>query len=110
MFGSDFSQPQAATVQSQPTADQNQAATEQESGEDKRVETELATDPQLAEREKHAVADLDRAKEQLQAAKKRAAENYRSAVKGTISGQIFVSTRGGENFELGAVRGGIVRS
>jgi hypothetical protein len=51
--------------------------------------------------------------EQFQAAEQRSKQTYQSATKGTLSGQVFVSTKEGENFKLGAVqvslftRGGI---
>ena len=75
--------------------------------EDKHIEKEKAGEREREETEKRAVADLDRAREQFLAAEQRATESYRSATKGTVSGQIFVSTKGGENFKLGAVQVGL---
>jgi hypothetical protein len=37
----------------------------------------------------------------------RASKAYQNAAKGTLSGQVFVSTAGGENFKLGAVQIGL---
>ena len=46
---------------------------------------------------------MKRLLEQFQVAEQRSAQAYQSATKGTLSGQVFVSTKGGENFKLGAV-------
>jgi hypothetical protein len=40
----------------------------------------------------------------LKAAEKQAAENYESSEKRTLSGQLFVATKGAVNFKLGAVQ------
>jgi hypothetical protein len=62
-----------------------------------------------AERERHdkeekAEADLKHVVEQFQAAEQRSKQTYQSATKGTLSGQVFVSTIGGKNLKLGAVQ------
>ena len=75
--------------------------------EEKRIEEEQAAERERVERkkekEKNADADLKRSLEQFQATEQSAAQSYQSATKGILSGQIFVSTRGGESFKLGAV-------
>lgn len=58
-------------------------------------------------REENAEADLKRSLEQFQAAEQRAAQNYQNATKGTLSGQIFVTTKGAGNYKLGAVKVGV---
>src|SRR5262249_42924083 len=42
--------------------------------------------------------------QEFQAAERRAGKEYQNAAKGTVSGQVFVSTQRGENFKLGAVK------
>jgi hypothetical protein len=56
------------------------------------------------EKEKNAEAGLKPLLEQFQVAEQRSAQAYQSAPKGTLSGQIFVATKGGENAKLGAVQ------
>jgi len=63
-----------------------------------------AAERESAEKEKNAEADLKQSVEKFQAAEQRASQSYQSARKGTLSGQVFVSSRGGENFKLGAVQ------
>jgi len=75
----------------------------QKAAERERVENERDRE----EKEKNANADLLRAEEQFQAAEQPASEAYRSAPKGTVLGQVFVSSREGENFKLGAVEVGL---
>jgi hypothetical protein len=75
--------------------------------EEKRIEEQKAAQREDAEREKSAEADLKQAVEQFQAAEQQASQTYQSATKGTLSGQVFVSSRGGENFKLGAVQVGL---
>jgi hypothetical protein len=60
-----------------------------------------------AENEKKATADLNRLHEQFKSSEQSALQTYQSAAKGTVSGQVFVSTQGGENFKLGAVQIGL---
>jgi hypothetical protein len=72
--------------------------------EEKRIEEQKAVGRERAEKEENAEADLHRSHEQFQATEKRASQTYESAAKGTLSGQIFISTKGGENFKLGAVQ------
>jgi hypothetical protein len=71
--------------------------------EEKRIEKEKAAQREREERAKTAEAHLKRLLEQFQVAEQRSAQAYQSAAKGTLSGQVFVSTKGGENFKLGAV-------
>ena len=82
--------------------------------EAKRTEAQKAADRERLEKERdrkdkeeNANAELRGAAEQFQAAEQRAAEAYRTAPKGTLLGQVFVSSRGGENFKLGAVEVGL---
>jgi hypothetical protein len=76
---------------------------EQHAAEEKRV----AAERERTEKENKAEAELKQLVEQFQAAELRATQDYRSATKGTLSGQVFVSTKGGENFKLGAVQVGL---
>jgi hypothetical protein len=81
--------------------------------EEKRIKEQNAAERERAERERerekerNAEADLKRSEEGFQAAEQRAAKAYQSAPKGTLSGQVFVSSLGGENFKLGAVQVGL---
>jgi len=80
--------------------------------EQKRIEAEKAAEQKAekaaeqerTEKQSKADAELKRAVEQFEVAEQRASKAYDSAVKGTLSGQVFVSTKGGENFKLGAVQ------
>ena len=72
--------------------------------EDKRIEEQKAAERERDEKEKTAEADVNQSRAEFQAAEQRAAQSYRSATKGTLSGQVFVSSKGGENFKLGAVQ------
>jgi hypothetical protein len=83
----------------------------QKAAEEKRIEVKKAAqreyeekEREREEKEKTAVADLWRAAEEFQAAEQCASEAYRTSPKGTVSGQVFVSSREGENFKLGAVQ------
>ena len=60
-----------------------------------------------AQKEKNAEADLKRSVEEFQAAEQSASKAYGSAAKGTLSGQVFVYTAGGEDVKLGAVQIGL---
>jgi hypothetical protein len=73
---------------------------------ERQKQQELA-DQQRQEKEKNAEADLKRVLEQFQVVEQRSAQAYQNATKGTVSGQVFVSTKGGENFKLGAVEVGL---
>jgi hypothetical protein len=68
--------------------------------EGKRIEAQNAAERERAERETNADADLKHALEQFQSAEQHAAQTYQSAPKGTLSGQVFVSSRGGEKFVI----------
>ena len=72
--------------------------------EDKRIEEQKTAERESAEKEKDTEANLKRSVEKFQAAEQRASQSYQSARKGTLSGQVFVSSRRGENFKLGAVQ------
>jgi len=76
---------------------------EQHAAEEKRA----AAERERTEKENKAEAELKQLLKQFQAAEQRATQDYRSATKGTLSGQVFVSTKGGENFKLGAVQVGL---
>ena len=84
--------------------DPTKADVERKSLEDRRIEEQKTAERQRVEREKNAEADLKQAEAEFQAAQRRAAKTSQIAAKGTLSGQVFVSTRGAENFKLGAVR------
>lgn len=71
--------------------------------EEKRIEKEKAAERERDEKEKTAEANVNQSRAEFQAVEERAAQSYRSATKGTLSGQVFVSSKGGENFKLGAV-------
>src|SRR6266487_1752132 len=79
-------------------------AAEQKAVEDKRIEEQKAAERERAEREENAEADIKQSAEKFEAAEQRASQTYQSATKGTLSGQVFVSIAGGENFKLGAVQ------
>jgi tetratricopeptide (TPR) repeat protein len=59
---------------------------------------------EFQKQQKNPEADLKQSLEQSQAAEQRAAQSYKSATKGTLSGQVFVSTEGAENHKLGSVQ------
>jgi hypothetical protein len=75
--------------------------------EEKRIDEQKTAERERAEKDKNAETDLKRAVETFQAAEQRASQTYESAQKGTLSGQVFISTRGRENFKLGAVQVGL---
>jgi hypothetical protein len=75
--------------------------------EEKQIEEQKAAERERAEKEKNVEADLKRSVEKFQAAEQRASQSYQSAQKGTLSGQVFISTTGRENFKLGAVQVGL---
>ena len=77
---------------------------EQRAAEEKRIDQEKAAERGRAEREKGAEADLKQSVEKFQVAEQHASQIYQNAQKGTVSGQVFVSSKGGENFKLGAVQ------
>jgi type IV secretory pathway VirB10-like protein len=77
-----------------------------EAAERERAEKQKNAEAAEREREKRAKtaeADLKQLLEKFQVAEQRSAQAYQSATKGTLSGQVFVSTKGGANFKLGAV-------
>jgi hypothetical protein len=80
---------------------------EQHAAEHAAEEKRAAAERERTEKEKKAEAELKQLLEQFQAAEQRAIQDYRSATKGTLSGQVFVPTKGGENFKLGAVQVGL---
>jgi hypothetical protein len=57
-----------------------------------------------AKKEENAAENLRKSEEQFEAAENRAAQNYKSSEKGTLSGQIFVATNARANVKLGAQR------
>lgn len=72
--------------------------------EEKQIEEQRAAEQERAEREQKAAADLRESEERFKAAETQAAESYKITRKGKLSGQVFVATKGGENFKLGAVQ------
>jgi hypothetical protein len=54
--------------------------------------------------EQSAQANLRKSVQQFDAAEKRAREGYENNPRGTLSGQVFVATKGGENVKLGALQ------
>jgi DNA segregation ATPase FtsK/SpoIIIE-like protein len=95
-------------------AAEEKRAKEQQAAEEKRAkeqraaeEKRAAAERESAEADKGPNADLKQSLEQFQAAEQRATKAYEGAAKGTLSGQVFVSSRGGENFKLGAVEVGL---
>jgi hypothetical protein len=84
------------------------AETAARAAEEKRIEDQRAADravaQERAEKEQSAAANLKNAEEEFKTAEQRATETYKVSTRGTLSGQIFVATKGGENFKLGAVR------
>jgi len=85
-------------------AAQDKRIEEQKAAEHQRIEEQRAAERERAEREKNAESDLKRSLDQFQVAEQRAVEIYQNAKKGTLSGQVFVSSEKAENFKLGAVR------
>jgi hypothetical protein len=55
-----------------------------------------------ASKEQKAEAILKKTVEEFQAAEHRVAQSYEDGAKGTLSGQVFIATNGGENVKLGA--------
>ncbi len=55
-----------------------------------------------ASKEQNAQAILRKTVEEFQAAEHRVAQSYEDGAKGTLSGQVFIATNGGENVKLGA--------
>jgi len=92
-------------VEAQKAAERERAEKDRERAEKDREHAEKERERE--EKERNVVADLWRAAEEFQAAEQRASEAYRTAPKGTLSGQVFVSSREGENFKLGAVQVGL---
>jgi len=84
--------------------DPGRAAIEEKSLEEKRIQEQKAAEQQRLEREKQAEADLKQAEGEFREGERRAGEAYQNAAKGTLSGQVFIATPGGENFKLGAVK------
>jgi hypothetical protein len=71
-------------------------ATAVKAAEKKRIEEQNGVERERVEKEENAEADLKRSAEQFQATEKRASQSFESAVKGSLSGQIFVSSKGGQ--------------
>lgn len=88
-----------------PPEDKERIAAER-AVEENRIEAQK-TERERAEKENNASTELKQAVQQFQAAEQRASKAYESAAPGTLSGQVFVSSRGGENFKLGAVQVGL---
>jgi sRNA-binding protein len=87
---------------------------EQRAAEEKRIQKQQAAEEERAaaeqertEKENKAAVELKPAIGQFQAAEQRASQAYQSATKGTLSGQVFVSSSGGQSFKLGAVHVGL---
>jgi hypothetical protein len=93
-----------AEQQAAEKAAQESRIAEQKALEKKRAEEQKAKEVERERKEQEATADLKRANEEFEASEKRAAESYRSATKGVLFGQVFVSTKGGESIKLGAVQ------
>jgi hypothetical protein len=87
--------------------EQKERIAAEQAAEKKRIEVQKAAERERAEKEKNAEADLNQSKVKFQAAEQRASQAYQTAKKGTVAGQVFVSSRGGENFKLGAVEVGL---
>jgi hypothetical protein len=66
-------------------------------------ENELA-EQDRSKKEQNALANLAKSVQEFEAAEKQAAQSYQTVQTGTLSGQIFVATKGGENIKLGAVQ------
>jgi len=57
-----------------------------------------------ADKQRKADEILTRTEEKFEAAEMQAAHAYQSSEKGTLSGQVFMATKGGENIKLGAIQ------
>src|SRR5205807_9130780 len=60
-----------------------------------------------ADQEQKARAILMKTEEQFELAEMQAAKLYQTSEKGSLSGQIFIATRGRDNVKLGAERVGL---
>jgi len=87
--------------------EQKERIAAEQAAEKKRIEAQQSAERERAEKEKNAEADLNQSRVEFQAAEQRASQAYQTAKKGTVAGQVFVSSRGGENFKLGAVEVGL---
>jgi len=85
-------------------AAQQKRLEEQKAADRQRIEEQRAAEREHAERVRKAESDLKRSLDQFQIAEQRAVEAYQNAPKGTLSGQVFVSSEKAENFKLGAVQ------
>ena len=65
---------------------------------------QAAVDRQHSEKEQKAAEKLIECKERFKAAERGAANAYTISPKGTLTGQVFVATRGRENVKLGATQ------
>lgn len=95
---------QIAEQQAAEKAAEEKRLAEQKAMEEKQAEEQKTRERARERKEQKAAADLKRANDEFETAEKRAAENYRGASKGVLSGQVFVSTRGGQSVKLGAVQ------
>jgi hypothetical protein len=100
-------------IKEQRAAEENRIK-EQQATEEKRIKEQQAAEERRAaaerertEKENKAGVELKPAIGQFQAAEQRASQAYQSAAKGTLSGQVFVSSSGGQSFKLGAVQVGL---
>jgi hypothetical protein len=92
----------AATGAAEEKQIEEQRAAERERAERERKRAERKRE--RAERKQKAVADLTESEERFIATEKQAGESYKITPKGRLSGQVFVATKGGENFKLAAVK------
>jgi len=92
----------AATGAAEEKQIEEQRAAERERAERERKRAEPKRE--RAEREQKAAADLTESEERFIATEKQAGESYKITPKGRLSGQVFVATKGGENFKLAAVK------
>ena len=93
-----------AEQQAAQKAAEEKRTAEEKALEEKRAEQQKAKERERQKKEQQAADNCKRVNEEFEAAEKRAAETYQSATKGVLSGQVFVSTRGGESVKLGAVQ------
>jgi hypothetical protein len=92
------------TINGKEYKDAEVSRVEPKAAEGKRIEEQKAVERDRAEKQNNAEVNLHRLEQQFQATEQRASQTYERAAKGTVSGQVFVSTKGGENFKLGAVQ------
>lgn len=100
---------EAERMAAQQRAREVRAAEQQQLLEQKLADQQRREQAEAAElmRPRKATAELQVVKDRVAVMQAAAAESYLSADKGVLSGQVFIATKGSENFKLGAVEIGL---